>query len=90
MQARQQADDLLRRIVRTPALLALAVNPLLLTMITTVHRYRSSLPGRRVELYAEICEVFLGKRQQSRGIEIDMTPAQKQSVLQPLAYKNSP
>jgi hypothetical protein len=39
-----------------------------------------------LELYAEICEVFLGKRQQARGLELDMTPAQKQRVLQPLAY----
>ena len=65
----------------------LAVNPLLLTMIATVHRYRSSLPGRRVELYAEICEVSLGKRQQSKGIQLDLTPAQKQRVLEPLAGK---
>jgi predicted NACHT family NTPase len=56
-------------------------------MIATVHRYRSSLPGRRVELYAEICEVFLGKRQQSRGLALDLTPSQKQTVLQPLAYR---
>ena len=63
-----------------------AVNPLLLTMIATVHRYRSSLPGRRVELYAEICEVFLGKRQQAKGLELELTPAQKQRVLQPLAW----
>jgi hypothetical protein len=55
-------------------------------MIATVHRYRSSLPGRRVELYAEISEVFLGKRQQARGLVIDLTPIQKQRVLQPLAY----
>lgn len=80
------AADLLSRVRNTPALSALAVNPLLLTMIATVHRYRSSLPGRRVELYAEICEVFLGKRQQARGLALDLTPAQKRSVLQPLAY----
>ncbi len=85
-QARQQADDVLQQINKNPSLSALAVNPLLLTMNTTVHRYRSSLPGRRVELYAEICEVFLGKRKQALGIELDMTPAQKQSVLQSLAY----
>jgi predicted NACHT family NTPase len=71
----------------SPALSDLAVNPLLLTMIATVHRYRSSLPGRRVELYAEICEVSLGKRQQSKGIELDLTPAQKQRVLEPLAWE---
>jgi hypothetical protein len=84
--AKQGAEDLLRRISGNAALSTLAVNPLLLTMIALVHRYRSSLPGRRVELYAEICEVFLGKRQQARGLELDMTPAQKQRVLQPLAY----
>jgi uncharacterized caspase-like protein len=84
--ARQGAENLLGRLRTTPALYDLAVNPLLLTMIATVHRYRSSLPGRRVELYAEICEVFLGKRQQAHGQQLDLTPAQKQSVLQVLAY----
>jgi hypothetical protein len=86
MNAREGADDLLRRLGNSQTLSDLAVNPLLLTMIANVHRFRSSLPGRRVELYAEICEVFLGKRQQARGIETDLTPAQKQRVLQPLAY----
>ncbi len=86
MEAKRGAEDLLFRLRRAHVLLDMAVNPLLLTMIATVHRYRSSLPGRRVELYAEICEVFLGKRQQARGIMFDLTPAQKRRVLQPLAY----
>ncbi|MEM7336042.1 MAG: NACHT domain-containing protein [Chloroflexota bacterium] len=86
MEARRGGDDLLARLNQVPVLLEMAVNPLLLTMIATVHRYRSSLPGRRVELYAEICEVFLGKRQQARGMTFDLTPAQKQRVLQRLAY----
>jgi energy-coupling factor transporter ATP-binding protein EcfA2 len=86
MEARSGAEDLLMRLRRAHVLLDMAVNPLLLTMIATVHRYRSSLPGRRVELYAEICEVFLGKRQQARGMTFDLTPAQKQRVLQPLAF----
>lgn len=86
MDARRGAEDLLWRLRQVPVLLEMAVNPLLLTMIATVHRYRSSLPGRRVELYAEICEVFLGKRQQARGLTFDLTPAQKQRVLQSLAY----
>ncbi|MBI3249183.1 MAG: NACHT domain-containing protein [Deltaproteobacteria bacterium] len=87
MKAREGAEDLLQRLRNAPALADLAVNPLLLTMIATVHRHRSSLPGRRVELYAEIYEVFLGKRQQARGLELDLTPSQKQIVLQPLAYR---
>ena len=63
------------------------MNPLLLTLIATVHRYRSQLPGRRVELYAEICDVFLGKRQQAKDLELDLTPAQKVRVLRVLAYE---
>ncbi len=88
MEARRGARDLLDRLGRGPgaAIADLAVNPLLLTMIATVHRYRSSLPGRRVELYAEICEVFLGKRRQAAGVEDPLTPAQRQTALQPLAY----
>lgn len=84
--AREGAEDLLRRLGKAQTLRDLAVNPLLLTMIATVHRFRSSLPGRRVELYAEICEVFLGKRAQARGLYTELTPLQKQRVLQPLAY----
>ena len=86
MKAKEGAEDLINRLRQVSNLLDMAVNPLLLTMIATVHRYRSSLPGRRVELYAEICEVFLGKRQQAKGLSDELTPAQKQRVLQPLAY----
>jgi hypothetical protein len=87
MEADKGAKDLLARLRVSPTMQELAVNPLLLTLIATVHRYRSELPGRRVELYAEICEVFLGKRQAARGLELDMTPAQKIRVLRVLAYK---
>jgi energy-coupling factor transporter ATP-binding protein EcfA2 len=88
MDAREGAEDLLRRIRSSGALSDMAVNPLLVTMISTVHRYRSALPERRVELYDEICDAFLGTRQQARGLPpaLDLTPAQKQGVLQPLAY----
>jgi energy-coupling factor transporter ATP-binding protein EcfA2 len=87
MAAEEGAEDLVRRVRSTPALSGMAVNPLLLTMIATVHRYRSALPRRRVELYSEICDVFLGARQQAKGLELELTPAQKKFVLQPLAYQ---
>lgn len=90
MVAAKGADDLLTRIRKNQDLADLAVNPLLLTMIATVHRFKSSLPGKRVELYAEICDVFLGNRQRAKGIEpadTDLTPAQKRRVLEPLAYE---
>jgi energy-coupling factor transporter ATP-binding protein EcfA2 len=85
--AREGANDLLRRLKQNSTISELAVNPLLLTLIATVHRYRSSLPGRRVELYAEICEVFLGKRHAAKGLAEKLTPLQKQRVLEPLAYE---
>ena len=86
MRARADARALLQQLRNTPALFALTVNPLLLTMIATVHRYGGELPGNRVALYAEICEVFLGKRQKARGQVLELSPAQMQFVLESLAY----
>jgi hypothetical protein len=87
--ASRGTSDLVRRLDSSAVLTELAVNPLLLTMIATVHKYRSQLPGRRVELYREICEVFLGKRQDSSGVErpLSLTPSQKQCVLEVLSYE---
>lgn len=80
------AKDLLRRLDANAKLAELAVNPLLLTMIANVHRYRGALPGSRVELYKEICDVFLGKRDMAQGLQLDLNPPQKQRVLRSLAY----
>jgi hypothetical protein len=77
--------DLLRRLAANPALESLTVNPLLLTMITMVHRFRGALPGSRVELYDEICEVLLGRWRQAKGIDDRLKAEQKRLVLQPLA-----
>lgn len=84
-QAQRNTEDLIQRLRGLPALNALTVNPLLLTMITMVHRYRGQLPGRRVELYAEICDVLLGHWRQAIGVQDTLTAAQKRVVLQPLA-----
>src|SRR5262249_15844262 len=45
MAAKRGARDLLKRIYDARDIAELAVNPLLLTMIATLHKYRSSLPG---------------------------------------------
>ena len=84
-EAKQQADDLVKRIQDSAPLVAMAVNPLLLTMIATVHRRGSALPGKRVELYKEICQVLLEKRQRAKGIPDVLNASQNQSVLQGLA-----
>lgn len=89
-EAKSQADDLMNRIKNNNTLASLAVNPLLLTMIATVHCYRGALPGRRVELYAEICDVLLGRRDDAKGIksnQIHLTPDQQKAVLQVLAFR---
>lgn len=86
LKADEGARNLLSRIDRSSDIAKLSVNPLLLTLIANVHRFRSSLPGRRVELYNEIFEVFLGRRQEARGVQMDLTPAQRKLVLQSLAW----
>ncbi|MGD2086235.1 MAG: NACHT domain-containing protein [Candidatus Aminicenantes bacterium] len=83
--AERQAIDLLSRLRTQPNLSALTVNALLLTMVAMVHNYRGALPGRRVELYAEICDVMLGHWRGAKGIPDPLTAAQKRIALQPLA-----
>jgi hypothetical protein len=85
--ARQDAEALLERLNKpeSRALIDLTTNPLLLTMITMVHRYRGALPGSRVELYSEICLVLLGRWRRARGMQDSLNVDQKLLVLMPLA-----
>jgi energy-coupling factor transporter ATP-binding protein EcfA2 len=87
-EARQAADDLLVLLRRHPDLHALTVNPLLLTMLVTIHCYHEKqLPDSRAELYQEICAAFLGKRRQAHHITQTVLASQRQVVLQALAYE---
>jgi len=83
--AEDKAQDLFRRLRERPQLQELTVNPLLLTMIANVHNYRGVLPERRVELYAEICDVLLGHWRKAIGVRDSLSAVQKRVVLQPLA-----
>ncbi|MDJ0773470.1 MAG: GUN4 domain-containing protein [Mastigocoleus sp. MO_167.B18] len=85
--AEQQANNLIERIINSRPLVTMAVNPLLLKMIATVHRRGNVLPGKRVELYKDICQILLEKRQRAKKITDGLTAVQKQSVLQELALK---
>ncbi|SPT50066.1 NACHT domain-containing protein [Actinomadura madurae] len=88
--AAQAADDLFRRIIERPALYDLAANPLLLTMIANVHRYRSSLPGSRAALYEEVCQVLLHRRQEAKNLAdtaLDgLSGDKKERIVQELAW----
>ena len=91
--AKRSSDDLVKRIKGFPALTSMSFNPLLLTMIAIVHAEVDLLPGSRVELYAEICDVFLGRREAAKELggldrdqrSIPLTRYQKKLVLQTLA-----
>ncbi|MGK7933623.1 MAG: SUMF1/EgtB/PvdO family nonheme iron enzyme [Microcystaceae cyanobacterium] len=84
-EAQTLADDLIERIQQNRAIADMAKNPLLVTMIATVHYCGSALPGRRVELYQKICELLLGARQQAKKMKSPLTGEQNKSVLQVLA-----
>lgn len=88
LSAEQNAADLLERLAAAPALYDLTVNPLLLTMIANVHRYRGALPGSRAELYGEICQVMLYRRQEAKKLQptVDIPGADKETLLACLAY----
>ncbi len=86
MRAEAEAADLLDRLNAAPGLYDLTVNPLLLTMITNVHRFRGALPGSRVDLYGEMCQVMLWRRQEAKKLPTELTGEKKENLLRRLAY----
>jgi predicted NACHT family NTPase len=87
MRAAQGAEDLLGRLRQAPALADLTVNPLLLTMIASVHRYRGALPGTRADLYGEICQVMLSRRVQAKNLPEQLPWPVKEKLLGVLAFQ---
>jgi hypothetical protein len=86
MLATSGASDLLERLKNTPALYDLTANPLLLTMITNVHRFRGALPGSRADLYRDICEVMLWRRHEAKKLTAEIAGEQKEVLLRALAF----
>jgi len=86
LRAATEATDLLERLNATPGLHELTANPLLLTMIANVHRYRGALPGSRVELYGEMCQVMLWRRQEAKKLPAEISGEKKESLLRRLAF----
>lgn len=97
IEAERKATELLAAISSNPRIRQLAVNPLLLTVIALVHRYRATLPQRRAELYEECTEVLLGYWERGKsgeaakelaeyaGEEMAMDAGEKRSFLEPIA-----
>ncbi|UCF94732.1 MAG: caspase family protein, partial [Desulfobacterales bacterium] len=91
-QAVQQTNVLLQAIDGSERVRELAVNPLLLTVIALVQRYRAQLPERRTELYEEAIEVLLGKWDEAKGLETkssmagrELDAGDRRSLLEPIA-----
>lgn len=85
--ASQSADRLLALLKSNANLRDLTANPLLLTMIAMVHRYRGALPGSRADLYGEICQVMLTRRIQAKGLPEIVPGSMKHKLLAMLAYQ---
>jgi formylglycine-generating enzyme required for sulfatase activity len=88
-----QAEKLIHAIDTNPRVADLAVNPLLLTVIALVHRYRAQLPERRSELYEEVVEVLLGHWDEAKGLDreaevagLKMDSGDRRSLLEPVAF----
>jgi hypothetical protein len=84
--AAEAADDLLQRLNSAASLYDLTVNPLLLTMIANVHRYRGALPGSRADLYSEICQVMLWRRHEAKHLPVELDGDRKEMLLRSLAF----
>jgi formylglycine-generating enzyme required for sulfatase activity len=92
--ADRQSDHLIQSIESNSRIADLAVNPLLLTVVALVHRYRAQLPERRSELYEEAVEVLLGHWDAAKGIETEillpegrkLDAGDRRSLLEPVAF----
>jgi len=90
--AERNANELIRAIEANPSIRALAVNPLLLTVICLVHRSRAALPERRAELYEEAVEVLLARWDEAKGMASEhlvagrpLDSGDRRALLEPVA-----
>jgi len=89
--ADEEADHLIRSVESNRNIGELAINPLLLTVIALVHRYRAALPERRSELYEEAIEVLLSRWDEAKGLDNKVIIGRKldagdrRAILEPVA-----
>jgi len=93
-EAQQEASSLLRAIKGNPGVRRFATNPLLLTILALIHRNGTSLPQRRVELYALATKTLIEDWQFGRNLPYGSSKGQLQLVeeevvalLAPLAFR---
>lgn len=80
-------EQLLSRIWGQAALRELAINPMTLTMIVSVHLYHGELPESRAALYREMFQVVLWKRQKHvKNVEPRLSGEEQEKILGGLAF----
>ncbi|MEW9529568.1 NACHT domain-containing NTPase [Microbispora sp. NPDC049125] len=88
--AKVAAGHLLEDLHTRRDLWLLATNPLLLTMLSILHENNSALPRDRAQLYSDIVELLVWRRQRDKrgGVELhgDLPGKQKELVLSELAF----
>ena len=86
--AAQSARELMMQIEAEPDVRSLAKNPLLLNMITTLHRRYPGrdLPQRKATLYQEICQLQLKDRPETRKLETLLTECEPEAILKEIAF----
>ncbi|ELS04076.1 putative NTPase (NACHT family) [Xenococcus sp. PCC 7305] len=85
-EAEEAAADLNRQLFALSALVNLAKNPLLVTIIAATHEILESLPKERTSLYRKILNLLLESRPNRRETRLTMPEAKdNQAVLQSLA-----
>ena len=93
VEARRQADDLLRSIRADGRVKVLAHTPLLLSVLAMVHQRGVGLPQRRAELYDECTDMLLGYWDQIKGGEAarelasygELNRSERRTLLEPIA-----
>jgi ABC-type dipeptide/oligopeptide/nickel transport system ATPase subunit len=78
-------QELWQNLQNQPNLNALAVNPLLLTMMMRLYHLEGQLPTQRVELYANISNILIDNLTVTDEEDNELTFSQKQKVLQNVA-----
>ena len=88
-EALKATGSLMQQINDRPELKALAINPLLLTMIVTFHRLKpwGNLPALRSGLYKEICQLQVVDRPEARDVETVLPGVNTLGILQKLALE---
>jgi formylglycine-generating enzyme required for sulfatase activity len=96
-EAEREREELLSAVHRNPGVRALAVNPLLLTVLALMKRQGITLPERRVELYQNYVETLLKHWNLARSlagrIGRDLDVVETVRILAPLAlwmHRTSP